>query len=53
MWNQPSGSSALPKRLRRTTTMPSIEIQEDAIKGDTSQTGEERVQVTRSGAQPS
>jgi hypothetical protein len=51
--NKPSRISAVPKRPRRTTTMPRTKGQEDAIKGDTSQTGEERVQVTGSGVQPS
>jgi hypothetical protein len=39
-WNQPSGSSAVPKIPRRTTTMPRMEIQEDSRKRGTSQTGE-------------
>jgi hypothetical protein len=34
--NKPSGISAIPKRPRRTTTMPREKSQEDARKGDTS-----------------
>ena len=51
--NKPSRINALPKRPRRKTTMPRTKGQEDAIKGETSQAGEERVHVTGSGAQPS
>jgi hypothetical protein len=51
--NQLSGSSAVPKIPRRTTTNDKEDNQQQTRKGDTSQAGEERVQVTTSGVQPS
>jgi len=51
MCTQASGSSIVPKIPRRTTTV--TRKTNNNKKGDTSQVGEERVQVTTSGAQPS
>jgi hypothetical protein len=53
VWNQLSGSSAVPKRTRRTSTVTKKYNQCDSIKGDTSQVHEERVHVTMSGAHTS
>jgi hypothetical protein len=50
---QLSGSNTVPKRPRRTTTMPRIDIQQDANNWDTSQAGKERAHATKSGAHPS
>jgi hypothetical protein len=53
MLNQPSRSNTVPKIPRRKTTMTRTNSYQDTIKGDTSQAGKERVQVTTSGVQPS
>jgi hypothetical protein len=50
---QASGRNTVPKRPRRITIVPRMDIQQDAKNGDTSQAGEERAQEMTSEAQPS
>jgi len=47
-----SGSNTIPKRPRRKTTVPRVDIQKGSKKGDTSQVDEEGAHVMMSGVQP-
>jgi hypothetical protein len=50
---QASGSSAVPKILRRIEKVTKTDSQQDAKRGDTSQAAKERVHATMSDVQPS